>query len=209
MTADEAAGRFEDEVAGRTEWSALVPGGTRFRTRWMVVSGSDRVELRTMPLQAVLLTLVTLGLSALDGLLLTLWSEATTRERLAIVALTVTVGLLVPVTVSALRPVRFDRATQFFTRPWAPLTQARACVPLDEIHAFQLLRERCRTRHNTTFDSHELNAVLRDGRRFNVTDHGNLGRLRVDAYRLSRFLGVPLWDASDVEAEPTDSLWSS
>ena len=39
-------------------------------------------------------------------------------------------------------------------------------------------------------------AVLLEGQRINVTDHGSLRHLRDDARQLADFIGVPLWDAA-------------
>jgi hypothetical protein len=44
------------------------------------------------------------------------------------------------------------------------------------------------------YRSHELNVILRDARRLNVIDHGDLEIVRRDAGQLARFLQVPVWD---------------
>ena len=45
------------------------------------------------------------------------------------------------------------------------------------------------------FYSYEINLVLKNGRRVNVADHGDLDSLRADADMLANFLEVPVWDA--------------
>jgi len=55
------------------------------------------------------------------------------------------------------------------------------------------MRERLGSREET-YISYELNLVLRDGSRLNITDHGHLKSLRPEAVRLAEFLDVPLWD---------------
>ena len=99
------------------------------------------------------------------------------------------------------RPLVFDPQSGFFWRGklprgrWPEPSLVRDLTPLSEIHALQLLTERVRG-DKSSYDSHELNLVLRDGRRLNVVDHGDLDRLRRDAGRLASLLGKPVWDAT-------------
>jgi hypothetical protein len=60
-----------------------------------------------------------------------------------------------------------------------------------------LLREFVQGNKNS-YDSYELNLVLRDGRRLNVIDHGTLHAIREDARILADYLGVSIWDAIDL-----------
>ena len=56
-------------------------------------------------------------------------------------------------------------------------------TPLTEIHAIQILSERCHSdgESSGTYYSYELNLVLQDGTRVHVVDHGNQAHLRDDA----------------------------
>jgi len=67
-------------------------------------------------------------------------------------------------------------------------------APLDQVHALQLVSEYC-SGNKSSYYSYELNLVLKDGRRVNVIDHGNINRIRQDAQTLSNFLGKPVWNA--------------
>ena len=70
----------------------------------------------------------------------------------------------------------------------------------DEIHALQLLSRLNRNRRGDYF-SFELNLVLSDASRVNLTHHNALLATRADSQALSDALGVPLWDAVDHDAE--------
>ena len=72
-----------------------------------------------------------------------------------------------------------------------------ASCQLNDIHAIQLLKESCGSpSKGSAYVSYELNLVLNDSSRLNVVDHRNSSQIRSDADKLSKFLGVPVWDAS-------------
>ena len=76
-----------------------------------------------------------------------------------------------------------------------PRFEADDSVALSDIYALQLLSEYV-TGNKSHYTSYELNLVLENGRRVNVTDHGSIAALRDDARELARFLDVPVWDAA-------------
>lgn len=59
------------------------------------------------------------------------------------------------------------------------------------MRALQVLTEHVSS-DKGSYRSYELNLVLADGSRLNVTDHGKLDRIMNDAKALSEFLEVPL-----------------
>ena len=66
---------------------------------------------------------------------------------------------------------------------------------LEVVHALQIISEYCRG-SKSSYYSYELNLVLKDGKRINVVDHGSIRKLREDAEILSKFLSIPVWDAT-------------
>jgi len=86
--------------------------------------------------------------------------------------------------------VLFDKKKGVYVR------QGRS-FSLDEVHAIQLIGERCYG--NNQFNSYEMNLVLKTGERFSVTDHGSLRGIRVDSERLAEYLGIPVWDLVDYD----------
>ncbi|NQZ58182.1 MAG: hypothetical protein HRT88_12050 [Lentisphaeraceae bacterium] len=72
--------------------------------------------------------------------------------------------------------------------------------PLSEIHALQLIKKRCvnpsdRVRKEVLY-KYELNLVLQDASRINVTDHNNESLMRLDLRDLAEFLNVPILDGT-------------
>ena len=67
-------------------------------------------------------------------------------------------------------------------------------VEFDQIHALQIISEICKGK-DSSFYSYELNFVLKEGKRINVIDHGDVENIRIEAETLSAFLEKPVWDA--------------
>lgn len=74
-------------------------------------------------------------------------------------------------------------------------------VPLEQIYAIQLIKViRGTGKYRNT--NYELNLVLKNKERVNVIHNGEVrhsikAQIRKDAEELSRFLGLPVWDALD------------
>ena len=98
------------------------------------------------------------------------------------------------------RPIVFDKFRSAFWKgrkgpdDVSDRRELKDYAELQNIHALQIISEYVHG-NKTSYYSYELNLVLKDGNRINVTDHGNLKKLREDADALSRFLGKPVWDA--------------
>lgn len=198
--------RLGDPVASKTAWTPAKGGGANFRTQKLVKVSSYRIEFRAA-VEAKLFysVFLLLGLGAIIGFSCLNFSGATfsfnpkTIMPLVMGAVFSTLGgvMLYFGTI----PMVFDRMRGCFWkgRP-APTgtTGKTALKPFTEfsrIYALQIISELCRGK-NSSYYSYELNLVLDDGQRINITDHGNLQKLRADAKTLSDFLGKPLWDAT-------------
>ena len=102
------------------------------------------------------------------------------------------------------RPRVFDLAAGWFWVGRKPISTTKVkrnnnCAPLKMVHALQIVREIVTSegdQSSTSFNSYELNLVLNDGSRINVIDHGDIDKIRTDSARLSKFLNVPVWDAT-------------
>jgi hypothetical protein len=182
-----------EPVAIKTRWDPLVSGGASFRTRTLARVNPGRMEFPAS-LGAKLFAAV-FGLMGLSAVVLGLANRHWFPLLFGLGFAVLGAGLYYFGTT----PVVFDRREGVFRRGratssalinrLAPQQQAR----LDDIHALQILRERV-SGDDRTYDSFELNLVLTDGRRINVTDHGDYEALRRDAEVLGAFLARPVWD---------------
>jgi hypothetical protein len=85
-------------------------------------------------------------------------------------------------------PMTFDKKRGVFFKGWKLKKQMskKAFARLEDIHAVQLLENRTGA---------ELNLVLKDGSRINVITQRSKRQTSIDGDLISRFLGVPVWDA--------------
>lgn len=197
--------RFNDPVARQTEWTPAKGGGTNFLTHSLVEVHPNRIEFRSSAMAkifaAVFFTAGT-AISVFGG------------YRLFQDSLTFSAEMMLPFVVGCIfavaggwmyrsftAPIVFDTRQGYFwkgrmgPRDVPNIAAIKDLTEIGEIHALQIISERCSGK-NSSYYSYELNLVLNDGRRINVIDHGNVGRLREDAQRLSHILGVPVWDAA-------------
>jgi hypothetical protein len=185
----------DDAVARKTRWDPLVGGGANFRTRNLVRVNPARMEFPAslgMRLFAGVFLLAGIAVGVVGGVNRE-WFPLAFGAAFAAVG----GGLLFFGTT----PVVFDkREGAFWKGRTAPneavnrLTLKRYAA-LADLHALQIIKERVRG-DDRSYDSFELNLVLTDGRRINVTDHGDYETLRRNAETLSEFLERPLWDTA-------------
>jgi hypothetical protein len=180
-------------VARATRWDPLVGGGANFRTRNLVRVSPDRMEFRAslgMRLFAGVFLVIGIGVGV-AGIAAVPWFLIPFGAVFA----TIGGGMLY----FATGPVVFDKRQGAFWRGRTEPAETyhrssiKRYAPLDEIHALQIVKERI-SGDKGSYDSFELNLVLADGRRLNVTDHGDYETLRQNAETLSGFLERPLWD---------------
>lgn len=197
---------FNDPLALRTEWTPAAGGGASFRTHRLVEAGPGRLQFRAT-LGMTLFALVFIAAGGFAGFVATQVIAAQPGvawwERLLPAAFGGVFALAGGVMLAfSRRTIMFDRGSGWFWKGWrAPVAPgadaARRACRLAEVHALQLLKEHVRG-NKSSYWSYELNLVLRDGRRINVVDHGNVKRLREDAARVATFLGCKVWDATRV-----------
>lgn len=199
---------FGDPLAEEIEWVPLVSGGASFTTHQLVRVGSSRIEFK--PTRGALifyLIFILIGGGSL-GFFVAMLFSGKSMGGAWIVGLVGLVFFLVGIAIfrHGTTPVVIDRKLGFFWKGRIDPDKAinssaiKHLAQLGEIHAIQLLFEHC-TSKDSSYYSYEINFVLHDGRRMNVTDHGNLEKIREQASELSQFLGVPVWDAIDDSAK--------
>jgi hypothetical protein len=197
--------RFNDPVAMQTTWTPAKSGGANFRTHKLVEIDFNRVEFKpSLGALAFYLIFFVAGAVVLVIFPYAQWSSGKNMFS---------ADLLVPVLIGFVfaavgigmlyfgtAPIVFDKSKGCF---WKGRTVPdginnsqviKHFAHIADIHALQLVSEYC-SGNKSSYYSYELNLVLRNGNRINVVDHGNCGKLKEDAQRLSEFLSKPVWDA--------------
>ena len=134
------------------------------------------------------------------------WGSAESRDLIIMCFFAVgAVGVGITILRKELIPQVFDRESGFYyvgdKEPYYLEGKfiGIGCT-LNEIHAIQLIQEVV-GRHRREwgipfFFTYELNLVLKDGSRINIIDHTKRKATQAEAKELSRFLKVPIWDAT-------------
>lgn len=195
--------RFGDPLAAKTAWGPLCHGGSNFRTHAGVEVSPERFEF-----QPTAGAKMFAGVFAVFGLVpaFLVWKfmgnlDTPLKYVVALPAL-LFLGVAWLLWTWLARPVVFDRREDWFYKgKRSPaedpsLGSGKDACPLSRIRAIQIVPERVSSR-NGGFGSWEINAVLEDGSRRNVVDHGSEAAVRTDAAALASFLSVPLWNLPD------------
>jgi hypothetical protein len=196
---------FNDPVALQTQWTPAKGGGSNFCTHKLVEIDFNRMEFKATPGARVFYLVFFL---AGIGIAVAFWlgappsfgeSGSAFAEIVPFLAGSVFIAAGALMFYFGTSPIVFDKYKGSFwkgrkSQDEMPLGKVpKYFARLTEIHAIQLISEYCRS-DKSSYYSYELNLVMRDGKRINVIDHGNVNRIREDAHTLSRFLGRPVWD---------------
>jgi hypothetical protein len=194
------ATRFNDQLALKTQWSPLKKGGANFKTH-NLIKQSPMVLKFQLSLAGKLFigVFMVLGLGLLVGGIYALFSKSGSEGILitTIGATFFAISVFMYRTMAV--PVVFDRSLGVIWRghklPKLSGNQhnSQKLSYANDVHAIQILSERIHTDKNS-YDSYELNLVMKDASRVNIIDHGNYQQLAKDAQDISVFLGKPVWD---------------
>ena len=200
-----------DPLAEQTEWTPAAGGGANFRTHKLVVNDTQRMTfVATVGARLFCMVFLLIGLAVTVGIpfsqmrhgKLSFSFDSIFPAAIGLVFAAIGALLLYFGT----RPAVFDKRKGFYWKGRkAPdevfdRRELKHCTELANIHALQIVSESCHSK-NGSYRSYELNLVLKDGTRMNVVDHGNLGKLREDTATLSQFLGIPVWDSTQLTPE--------
>ena len=197
------AERFNDSIALKTSWSPLKKGGASFGTHNLVSVSQRRMEFKPTIFAIIFYMIFTvLGFGLLSSGLYNEFQTSFEFESSNITLLIAgTIFFVVGTTLgySGTKPIVFDREFGFYwkgrKKPNRDIeySHPELFTPLNDIHALQILSEYIKG-NKSSYYSYELNLVFRDGSRANVIDHGNLEKIREDAYKVSQFINRPVWD---------------
>ncbi|MEM7372762.1 MAG: hypothetical protein AAF587_29345 [Bacteroidota bacterium] len=196
--------RFEDPIASQTAWGPAKGGGANFKTHRMEVVSDTRIKFKAS-IGMILFSgvfFVTGAAVAIGGGIVGMMDlgDLAGANYFLIVFGAIFMAAGGFMYYSSTPPIVFDKEANVFwkgrkdTRKEVEGSRVKHLVPLEEIHAIQLISEHV-SGSESSYYSYELNVVLKDASRINVIDHGKLTSIRNDAEALAHFLNIPLWDA--------------
>ncbi len=184
----------------KVDWSPLNSGGANFQTQQLLARG-EQGWVVTATWRFVLLCSIFAAIGGPLGLGIA-FAELDKGAKALIPLLMglVFIGISWALVRFAAPRKCFDRRVGWYWQGREGLTDQQRhtlqergkAAPLHEIRAVQVLAELVTDSEAPSFNSYELNLVLRSGQRLNVMDHGKRDVLVADAERLARWLDVPL-----------------
>ena len=193
---------FNHPVALQVSWDPLVRGGSNVCTHRAQIkqslSGSQLVFKTTWAAYLFCSVFMAVGLILLLAFLTQLMAAPGVNAGMGLLGLVPCVFFIA----GCLLLGWFRRRECCFETVSGRFMQASNVHDLRDVQAIQLIRETVRSgnsgsTYKSRYYSYELNLVLRDATRLNVTDHGSLRVIRADAELLAHYLSVPVWDAID------------
>lgn len=186
----------DDPIAKRVSWKPLIEeGGSNFATHRIHRRGSRLFTHVTGFTKFFLWTFVFVGIFFPTTMLI-FWFNFTTDnpDLFGIIFLLAFMALFTSFSTWMLRWA--NGKCLYFDRDIISNSRGFVCRTSD-VYAIQLLSECVLTSGlPAPYYSHELNLVLKDCSRINVTDYAMEDIIRHDARLLSRYLDVPVWDAA-------------
>lgn len=199
--------RFGDPVALKTDWE---PGrdGASFCTHRLKRENPNKMVFK-IAMQLIILFAIPL----LAGIMLLFY---TFSGHMSAFPLLLGLGFLllgVYLFYFQAAPMIFDKSRGLFLKGRVKDGQLpdpdnpKKIVDLANVHALQLLSKYVVAKK--PYYTHELNLVLKNGKRLTVLSHADKVRIREDAQALSGFLNTPIWDAIDDDTTTYSELFKS
>ncbi len=196
--------RFNDPMAEKIEWHPMKPGGANFKTH-VLKQKSVNIYKYAPSIGALLFS----GLFFVIGVVMLLVGLGVIFNNAdAPFILVIFGGIFALVGYFAFKqmstPIQFNVTHGYLwmgnKKPQLAgnVKDQQKVIYFSEIHAIQIISERIKS-NKSSYDSYEINFVLRDGTRFHVIDHGNHQHILQDVSILSKIINKPIWDASLVQ----------
>ncbi|OZV68659.1 cytochrome b family protein [Winogradskyella aurantia] len=198
------------DLKSRVDVKPLKGGGTNFKTHVLIKSSDSKLMYKPsygIAIFCFIFLAIGLGLLFLmfRGLIIQDSSADIPVLLLLIVGGVFTMaGLLM--FYHFYKPIVFDKTSGFYLKGYntnnatTKKSKTSEQIALNTVVALQIIGENVRG-SKSSFNSFELNLVLKDGSRKNIVDHGSLKSIVDDADLLSTFLDIPIWHAKSNEED--------
>ena len=173
----------------------LKHGCSNVQTSRLQIEGDT---LRVVPTLLAYLVWGIIFVSGVTPALMLLMVGGTFLPGLMIFLFFVTLGTCgIVLTFRKRRPEIDFRARLFYPAGRKQGRRYAEAIPLDEVVSVYLLEKLVSSGKNGSYMGYELNIRFRNGRCYNLLNHGNLEKIREDAEKLSAALKIPLEEIMD------------
>lgn len=200
------ATRFNDPLAKQIQWKVLKSDGSSFQAYKLVEEGVSRMESEpTLMSKIFSMSFIIIGLAIPFVLNATGYlfedPDLFYMSLASIMIALILVGVGVFLFRKLSEKMIFDKLKNrlWVDKPGKGKSKTdlfKNALKLSDIYAIQLISKFLKDNHKSYY-IYELNIVMGDTHRYNILRHGNKRQIRRDAKKLAKFLGKPLWDATD------------
>jgi hypothetical protein len=199
------ASAFDGPLAQKTAWHPQARGGSNFKTRTLKKVSSSELHYKGSNVGLLFALIFTVMPIVFIAIFLNSGFFDTNGDfKYAFIFVFIFPAVGLYLLYIHLRPIVLDKRLGYFYKSFKkPVnslhhTNTKNHIKLDTIGALQIIQEYVRTK-NSSYTSYELNFVFEDGNRYNVIDHARYETIQEDAKTISEFLGVPFWDATNLQ----------
>lgn len=192
---------FDHPIAQKTGWGPQAPGGASFKTRNLSKVSSSKLiykgSISMIFFGGVFMVIPLIIFITIFGKINDIGLNDVEYIYLIFPLIFMTVGFFIAY--NGYRPIVLDKKLGYLYKSYKKprvdfnVTPGKKWVPLDQVVALQILKERVKGK-NSSYTSYEINFIFKDASRHNVIDHGNLNAIENDAVTISNFLNVPIWN---------------
>ncbi len=195
--------QFNDSVATETSWSPSNIAASSFKTRKLTLLNKNQLSFEptlAMKLLGAMFIFVGFYLLAFLGSKMPAhsWWIPNSFLHAGVVPMVSLYFILFGLGMLYLEssPIIFDGQKNTF---WHGRGKQRQSIHFSEIHALQLIPQSVATPTTPDDDLYQLNIVLKDAKRINVTRYTNDLAARRESQAISEFVNTKLWDATTLE----------
>lgn len=196
-------GIFRNPLAEKVSWKPQKSGGSNFKNFKLVLNDS-----RSLVYKPTIFSYIFSGLfliAPLSYFFIFYFNDTSNiGEQFLrfpfVLIIPIFIGVSIFLGYNMLRPQGFNKQLGYhyksFKKPTSQreVTKSKKWTKLDDVQAIQIIKERVKSK-NSSYNSYELNLVLKDASRINVVDHSKYEQIKEDARVIADFIGIPYWDA--------------
>lgn len=184
-------------IADKTYWQPMRSGGASIQTHSLIELNNKLLLKSSGQIKVFCLVFIFVGVNNMVFSLLKhmkkVGLETALDNPLAMAESFLSMGIIF-IIAGGICLALFGSFNTTFDKTAGLLINKDISMPLNDIHALQIIEETCGGNDSRIFKSYEVNVVKNDGERLLLMDHGNYMAINADAEKLSEFLSVPIWE---------------
>lgn len=198
-----SASSLNDPLAKKVSWHSIKTFECGFREQHAKIINSNKLLFRaTLGAKMFYLIFIIAGLGTIIGTIykIILLDVFTFNEDIVMMPLIGFIFLSIGgfMFYKITNPLVFCKNTGLLWKE-GKLEKNENVIQLQQIHSLQIIAKYCRNRHES-IRGYELNLILKNLERMNISSHTSIEALRKDAAILANFLDIDIWDVVNTKS---------